>query len=85
MLELGEHSLSVKISAAKSDEIFENISSLLTDEINNRQKFLTDEKCSIETFDIGVILVFEMIVCLNNLSNMKRFQITQFEGYFYIA
>ena len=42
---------------------------------------LTDP-CSIETFDNGIILVFEMIVCLNNPPNMKRFQITQFEGYF---
>ena len=37
---------------------------------------------SIETFDNGIILVFEMIVCLNNPSSMKRFQITQFEEYF---
>ena len=41
--------------------------------------------CSIETFDSGIILVFEMIVCLNNPQSMKRFQITQFEGYFNIA
>ena len=41
--------------------------------------------CSIETFDSGIILVFEMIVCLNNPQIMKRFQITQFEGYFNIA
>ena len=40
---------------------------------------------SIETFDNGIILVFEMIVCLNNPPSMKRFQITQFEGYFNIA
>ena len=39
---------------------------------------LTDP-CSIETFDSGIILVFEVIVCINNPSNMKRFQITQFE------
>ena len=43
------------------------------------------EPCSIETFDNGIILVFEMIVCLNNPPSMKRFQITQFEGYFNIA
>ena len=43
------------------------------------------EPCSIETFDNGIILVFEMIVCLNNPPSMKRFQITQFEGYFSIA
>ena len=30
-------------------------------------------------------LVFEMIACLNSPPSMKRFQITQFEGYFYIA
>ena len=41
--------------------------------------------CSIETFDNGIILVFGMIVCLNNPPSMKRFQITQFEEYFYIA
>ena len=41
--------------------------------------------CSIETFDSGIILVFEMIVCLNNPQSMKRFQITQFEGYFNVA
>ena len=41
--------------------------------------------CSIKTFDNGIILVFEMIVCLNNPPSMKRFQITQFEGYFNIA
>ena len=40
---------------------------------------------SIETFDNGIILVFEMIVCLNNLPSMRRFQITQFEGYVNIA
>ena len=40
------------------------------------------DPCSIETFDNGIILVFEMIVCLNNPPSMKRFQITQFEGYF---
>ena len=45
---------------------------------------LTDP-CSIETFDNEIILVFEMIVCLNNPPSMKRFQITQFEGYFNIA
>ena len=45
---------------------------------------LTDP-CSIGTFDNGIILVFEMIVCLNNPPSMKRFQITQFEGYFNIA
>ena len=45
---------------------------------------LTDP-CSIETFDNGIILVFEMIVCLNNSTSMKRFQITQFEGYFNIV
>ena len=45
---------------------------------------LTDP-CSIETFENEIILVFEMIVCLNNLPNMRRFQITQFEGYFNIA
>ena len=39
---------------------------------------LTDP-CSIGTFDNGIILVFEMIVCLNNPPSMKRFQITQFE------
>ena len=43
------------------------------------------DPCSIETFDNGIILVFEMIVCLNNPPSMKRFQITQFEGYFNIA
>ena len=43
------------------------------------------DACSIETFDNGIILVFEMIVCLNNPSSMERFQITQFEGYFNIA
>ena len=43
------------------------------------------DPCSIETFDNGIILVFEIIVCLNNPPNMKRFQITQFEGYFNIA
>ena len=43
------------------------------------------EPCSIETFDNGIILVFEMIVCLNNQPSMKRFQITQFEGYFNLA
>ena len=32
-----------------------------------------------------IILVFEMIVCLNNPPSMKRFQITQFGGYFNIA
>ena len=41
--------------------------------------------CSIKTFDNGIILVFEMIVYLNNPPSMKRFQITQFEGYFNIA
>ena len=41
--------------------------------------------CSIETFDNGIILVFDVIVCLNNPPSMKRFQITQFEGYFNIA
>ena len=45
---------------------------------------LTDP-CSIESFDNEIILVFEMIVCLNNPPSMKRFQITQFEGYFNIA
>ena len=39
---------------------------------------------SIEVFDNGIILVFEMIVCLNNPPSMKKFQITQFEGYFNI-
>ena len=43
------------------------------------------DPCSIETFDNGIILVFEMIVCLSNPPSMKRFQITQFEGYFNIA
>ena len=43
------------------------------------------EPCSMETIDDGIILVFEMIVCLNNPPSMKRFQITQFEGYFNIA
>ena len=43
------------------------------------------DPCSIETFDNGIILVFEIIVCLNNPPSMKRFQITQFEGYFKIA
>ena len=43
------------------------------------------EPCSIKTFDNGIILVFEMIVYLNNPPRMKRFQITQFEGYFNIA
>ena len=40
------------------------------------------DPCSIENFDNGIILVFEMIACLNNPPSMKRFQITQFEGYF---
>ena len=43
------------------------------------------DPCSIETFDSGIISVFEMIACPNNPPNMKRFQITQFEGYFNIA
>ena len=42
------------------------------------------DPCSIETFDNGIILAFEMIACLNNSPSMKRFQITQFEGYFNI-
>ena len=41
--------------------------------------------CSNETFNNGIILVFEKIVCLNNPPSMKRFQITQFEEYFNIA
>ena len=40
---------------------------------------------SIETFDNGIILLFEIIVCLNNQPSKKRFQITQFEGDFNIA
>ena len=43
------------------------------------------DPCSIETFDSGISLVFEMIVCLNNLPSMKRFEFTQFKGYFNIA
>ena len=43
------------------------------------------DPCIIETFDNGIILVFEMIVCLNNLPSMKWFQIAQFKGYFNIA
>ena len=42
------------------------------------------DPCSIETFDNGIILAFEMIACLNNSPSMKRFQITQFEGCFNI-
>ena len=42
------------------------------------------DPCSVETFDNGIILVFEMIVCLSNPPSMKRFQITQFEGHFNI-
>ena len=41
--------------------------------------------CSIETFDNGIILMFEMIVCLSNPPSMKRFQMTQLEGYLNIA
>ena len=40
---------------------------------------------NIKTFDNEIILAFEMIVYLNNPPSMKRFQITQFEGYFNIA
>ena len=43
------------------------------------------DSCSIETFDNRIILVLEMIVCLNNPPSMKIFQITQFEGNFNIA
>ena len=43
------------------------------------------DPCSIETFDNGIILAFEMTVCHNDTPNMKWFQITQFEGYFNIA
>ena len=64
MLELGEHSLSVKISSAKSDEIFENISSLLTDEINNRHKFLTDEYFSPTRNAASKPLTLESFWCL---------------------
>ena len=45
---------------------------------------LTDP-CSIQTFDNGTSLVFEIILCLNNRPSMKKFQITQFDGYFNIA
>ena len=41
--------------------------------------------CSTKTFDNEIILVFEMIVCLNDSPSMKRFQITQFGEYFNIA
>ena len=44
-----------------------------------------NDPCNIETFHNGIILVFEIIVCLNNPPSMKKFQITQFEGYFNIA
>ena len=30
------------------------------------------EPCSIETIDDGIILVFEMIVCLSNPPSMKK-------------
>ena len=43
------------------------------------------DPCSIETFENGIILVFEMIVCLNNPPSMKKFQMTQLEGYFNIT
>ena len=44
------------------------------------------DPCSLaDPFDNGIILMFEMIVYHNNPPSMKKFQITQFEGYFNIA
>ena len=40
--------------------------------------------CIIKTFDYGIVLFPEMVVRVYNPLGVKRFQIAQFKGYFYM-